>query len=69
MDVDVPSEATRYHWYLKVAAGLHEPGAAVSFWPTCAVPLTVGVGVAVNTPYATVEVRAEYFRTVVYPDR
>ena len=50
MDVDVPSEATRYHWYLRVASGLQVPGVAVSVFSTWAVPVTVGVGVVANTP-------------------
>ncbi len=49
--LDVPTTVVpRFHAYVNVALGDHEPGTAVKADPTRAVPEMVGVGDAAKTP-------------------
>ncbi len=48
---EVPTTVVpRFHAYVNVALGDHEPGTAVNADPTRAVPEMVGVGDAAKTP-------------------
>lgn len=53
-----------FHWYESLVPFVQVPGAAVSFVPTFAVPLTFGV-VVVRTPAATGFEVPEVYETAV----
>ena len=53
------------HWKASVTPSSQIPVAAISDWPTCGVPLMVGVGVLTSPPMATAAVGADSLVTVV----
>ena len=52
----------RFHWYARVTgAGAHVPATAVSFCPTVAVPVIVGVGPVIAAAFVMTAVVALVF--------